>query len=326
MTVGVTGATGFVGSNVVRSLLARGYRVRALARDRAKSQRVLQGVPAAASLEVVYSDIFDRAGVRGAFSGCQAVVHTVGIRRELPPDVTFRRHHMLATEIALDAAAANSAGRFVQVSALGVRPDAPTDYYRTKWEAEEMVRGSGLDWTIFRPSIIHGPDGEFIQMIKNWVLGRAAPRMFIPYFAKLDIEKGFPPKPPKMSSALISPVSVTDVASAIVESLASPRAVGEVYPLTGPETLDWPTLLKSVRDAMPLGDKKKRVVPMPGHLGWAMAMKAKLLGLDALLPFGPSEPIMAIEDSTGSSVKARAHLGFNPVPFTSTMRAYANRI
>ena len=77
---------------------------------------------------------------------------------------------------------------------------------------------------------------------------------------------------------------------------------------------------------MPLGDKKKRVLPLPGYLGWAMAMKAKLLGLDALLPFGPSEPLMAIEDSTGSCVKARTHLGFNPVPFTSTMRAYANQI
>lgn len=324
--VGVTGATGFVGSNTVRTLLSRGYRVRALARDRAKAQQAFQGVAGGQSLEVVYTDIFDRAGMRSALAGCHALVHTIGIRREVAPDVTFRRHHVLATEIALDAAAANSVGRYAHVSALGVRPDAPGDYFKSKWEAEELVRGSGLEWTIFRPSLIHGPDGEFMQMIKNWVLGRSAPRFFMPYFAKVEIDKGFPPKPPKLSSALIAPVSVLDVAAAITESLASQKAVGEVYPLTGPETLDWPTLLKSVRDAMPLGDKKMKVRPIPGYMGWAMAMKAKILGLDALLPFGPSEPLMAIEDSTGSNVKARTHLGFNPAPFTSTMRAYADRI
>ena len=58
------------------------------------------------------------------------------------------------------------------MSALGTRPDAVSDYHKTKYKAEEYVRASGLDWTIFRPSMIHGPGGEFMQMEATWARGQ----------------------------------------------------------------------------------------------------------------------------------------------------------
>ena len=324
MTVAVTGATGFVGRHAVAALLERGHAVRALVRSPDKARSTL---PADDRLERVGGDVFEPDVLEGLLTGADAVVHTIGIRRESPPEVTFERLHTRATRAALDASRRAGVRRIVHISALGTRPKAPTAYWRTKYDAEMLVRRSGLEWTILRPSIIHGPDGEFVQMIKAWVLGRAAPRFFLPYFSRVEMpKKKFPPKPPKFVSAQLQPVHVDDVAAAVADALARDDAKGEVYPLVGPETVDWPTLLRAVSDAMSMGDRSKPVRGIPAPMALCVAHIAKVLGLAGALPFGPSEPVMATEDSTASIAKARTHLGFSPRPFRESVAAYADRI
>ena len=148
----------------------------------------------------------------------------------------------------------------------------------------------------------------------------------MPYFAKVEIEKGFPPKLPMPVSADVQPVYVEDVVQAVVRSLDRREAIGEIYALGGSEVLDWPSLMACVRDAMPMTDHKKRIIPVPGTLMSLQARVAQTMGLGALLPFGPSEPIMAIEDSVCSNTKAQAHLGFEPHDFVETMQGYAAEI
>lgn len=320
-TVAVTGATGFVGRHTVAALAERGHRVRALVRDPRKLREVFAGLPA--GVEVVQGDIFDRAAVSDLCRGAMALVHTIGIRKEVYPASTFERMHVLATRAALDAAGGAGVRRFVHVSALGVRPEGPTEYQRSKFTAEQMVRTSGLEWTILRPSLIHGADGELMKMIKGWVLGRVTPHLFIPYFVRVE---GKPPAPPKFVAAEIQPVHVDDVAGAIAACIDTDRSTGEVYALTGPETLRWPEFLTLVRDSIGGEGSKKRVIGLPGRMGWLQAKTAKVLGLANALPFGPSEPIMAMEDSVASHAKATAHLGFNPRPLRATVRAYAGQI
>jgi nucleoside-diphosphate-sugar epimerase len=126
-----------------------------------------------------------------------------------------------------------------------------------------------------------------------------------------------------MVSARVQPIAVDDLAQAVVSALASPRAIGEVYHLGGPETLTWPELLVAVRDALPMTDARKKPRPMPGHAGHALAMLAGALGIGRLLPFGPSEPIMAMEDSVCAMDKARADLGIEPRSFRAALAAYA---
>jgi len=321
MTVAVTGATGFVGRHTVTALAQRGHTVRALVRDFRKLREVLPNLPR--NIEAVQGDAFDKDAMIDLCRGAHAVVHTIGIRKEVYPASTFERMHPTATRLTLDAAAKSGARRFVLVSALGVRPEAPTLYHQSKYASEQLVRTSGLDWTIFRPGLIHGPDGEFVQMVKSWVHGRTAPHFFIPYFVRME---GKPPAPPKLVAAEIAPVWVGDVAAAIAAALDTPRAVGEVYPLTGPEIMRWPELLKHIRDSLPITDKNKRIIPIPGRLAWAQAHAAKALGFANALPFGPSEPIMAMEDSVANTSKAADHLGFNPSPFRSRVREYASRV
>lgn len=320
-TIAVSGATGFVGRHAVRALLDAGMHVRALVRDREKARVILptQGVT------WVQGDILDAGATAELVAGASGVVHCIGIRREVPPQVTFAHMHVHATRGLLEAAGRAGAARFIHISALGTRPDAVSAYHRSKFESERLVRSSGLSWTILRPSLIHGPDGEFMKMAKDWVLGRAAPWFILPYFVRIAPPSGFPPVP-KLESASIQPVHVQDVAWAIVASLRNPASIGEVYPLGGSETLDWPTLLAAVRDALPITERWKKPAPLPGLVGFAMAKAAEFLGVGAALPFGPSEPLMAIEDNTCATDKASAHLGFRPRGFLGSMRAYAAQI
>ncbi|GAB4520740.1 MAG: NAD(P)H-binding protein [Phycisphaerales bacterium] len=320
-TVSVTGATGFVGRHTVRALLDAGHTVRALVRSHEKA-RIL---PNDERLTRVEGDLFDAGSLDRLCEGTHAMVHCVGIRREYPTrGITFERLHVRGVERVVDAAERAGLERYVHVSALGTAPDQTDGYTRSKWAGEQIVRSSGLDWTILRPSIIHGPDGEFMQMVKAWVLGRSSPRFFLPYFVRPEGLEGFPPRP-KFVSAQVQPVAVEDVASAAVRAIASDDAVGEIYPLVGPETVDWPTLLRTVRDAMPVTSKKP-CVPLPAPLGVAMAHGARFLGLADLLPFGPSEPAMAARDNTANAAKAHAHLGLEPVSFTDSVKAYAGAI
>ena len=317
--IAVTGATGFVGRHAIAELVRRGFTVRALVRDREKAQATLpeEGV------HRVIGGVFDPGAVEELVEGADGVVHSIGIRREAGPGVTFERMHVEATRRVLGAARAAGVDRWVQVSALGVRPDAPTAYQKTKYEAERLVRACGMDWVILRPSIIHGADGEFVQMIKGWATGRSAPHLFIPYFTRVEVTPGFPPKPPKFVSAMVAPVGVDDVASAIATALETDEAVGEVVPLVGPDEMDWPTMMATIRDALPIADHSKRIVGIPGPLALGAALKAKFFGMAGLLPFGTSEPVMATEDSTASVERARALLGVDPGPFAPAVRAYA---
>lgn len=322
--VAVTGATGFVGRNVVRVLLDRGYSVRALVRDPAKARKVLPHSEDGA-IDWIVGGAFDQGAMRELAQSADAFIHTIGIRREFQPDVTFDRLHPGATRSALEAAAGGGVSRFVHISALGTRPDAVSAYHKSKFASETLVRRSKLNWTILRPSLIHGPDGEFMRMVKDWVLSRAAPWFFLPYFVRVEMSKGFPPKP-RLVSALIQPVGVDEVAGAAVSSLENAQSIGEIYALGGAETLDWPTMLRTVRDALPITESRKRVVPLPGRIAWLKALGAEAVGMGGLLPFGPSEPLMAMEDSICALDKAREHLGFQPREFTGAVREYASQI
>lgn len=325
--VAVAGATGFVGRAIVAEALSRGYTVRALVRDDAKAAAVLP-----AGVQTVVGDVFNADALDTLCartddgSPIDGLINAIGIRRETSPGVTYQRMHVRAAALLIDAAKRAGTERFVQVSALGTRPNAPTAYHRTKYEAESLLRDSGLVWTILRPSIVHGPDGEFMKMVKDWVLGRAQPYFFLPFFTRVEFDPDHRFAPPSLVVPKVQPVAVEDVAFAAVESLANEHAAGEVYELVGPIAYDWPTLLTTIRDALPMTDSDKRPRGIPAPLAVIAAVKAKIFGIAGLLPFGPSEPIMGSEDSLASSVKAAEHLGLSPRDFEQTLSAYADRI
>ena len=122
------------------------------------------GATRAAALNTLTGDVTSAAECAAGAKGCEAVINLVGIIREFPArGITFSRLHVEATRNMLAAAKENGIRRYLQMSALGSRPGAVSGYHQSKYAAEELVVASGLDYTIFRPSLIFGPERCFCE-------------------------------------------------------------------------------------------------------------------------------------------------------------------
>jgi len=350
-TVAVTDASGFVGRSVVGEMIARGWRVRGLARDlhdvKELDRRVREiasevgaarALPGGGQVDWFAGDVCDAGALDQLCRGADSVVHLVGIIREARGDEggagaggggrpqTFERMHIRATEAAIEAGKRASVKRYVHMSALGVGAEGRAAYQKTKWAAEQAVRRSGLDWTIFRPALIHGQDSEFVAMLAELASGEKPPFFFIPYFVRAEEDRRVPMRFGDWTPAKVQPVAVEDVAYAFAESLVRDESIGEVYNLAGSEVLDWRTLSETIRDVVPGTNKKMGTWFVPGEHAAAAARVAKSLGLGGLLPFDEGQALMAIEDSVADCSKAEADLGFTPRDFTGTLARYAGSI
>lgn len=301
----LTGGSGFVGSAVLSELLARGYSVNALTHH--------GKLPASSpELREIHGDLFDPATLNSAIAGCDAVIHLIGIIMEKPSKgITFERMHFEATQQMVDAAKRNDVRRYIQMSALGTRPDGISDYHRTKWKAEQYVRESGLNWTIFRPSLIHGPGG-FMQMEAKWARKSAPPFVAMPYFGKGPLGLS--------GSGLLQPVHVQDVARAFVQAIDTPASIHKTYDLAGPERFTWPELHEA--SAQEIVGKHRLTAPLP-------AWFAKLLasaGLGPLLDFSRDQVIMSREDNVGDPQPFEADFGWKFRPFRASLREYVAQL
>ncbi|MFT3683777.1 MAG: SDR family NAD(P)-dependent oxidoreductase [Phycisphaerales bacterium] len=327
-TVAVTGGTGFVGKRIVAELVRRGYSVRVLARN---AQEAQDAFGPSKSIKVIQGDVLDRQSPAKLVEGAQAVVHLIGIIREKREPgrapQTFQSMHVEATRAVLTAAAEAGVTRYVHMSALGTAPDSKAEYARTKWEGEQLVRRSGLDWTIFRPSLIHGPGAEFVEMVRKLAAGDTPPFVAIPYFAKFTDhpEDVWAPRL-TLDPANVAPVLVDDVATLFCEALSRPQTGGEIYNVVGSETLTWKQLMGEFRDALPGTDRNMPVVPIPSEHGAMIAKTATALGLGGLLPFDAGQAIMGGSDSTADLDKVRAHFGLEPAPFRASLARYAGAV
>ncbi|HYO08904.1 MAG TPA: NAD(P)H-binding protein [Tepidisphaeraceae bacterium] len=302
----VTGGSGFVGSAVIDELLTRGRAVTALANRGTLDDR-------GGRVRVVPGGLFDDRALDDAIAACDAVVHLVGIIMERPGrGVTFERIHFDGTRRVVDAARRHGVRRYVQMSALGVRPGAVSTYHKTKYRAEQYVCGSGLDWTIFRPSLIHGPKGEFMRMEAAWARRKAPPFFAMPYFGAGALGRG--------GAGRLQPVHVGDVARAFADALEKPRTIGEVYLLGGADRLTWPELHRACASA--IVGRPRPVMALPAWYAKGLARVVPRL----LLPFNRDQVIMSQEDNTCDLTKFRGDFGWDPQPFEPSLRAYVKQL
>lgn len=228
MKVFVTGGTGFVGSELVKQLTAADHQVVALVR-RGSEQELQTG----ANVKEHIGDVTDPKSLTDGIKGCEAIIHLVGIIRAFPDQgITFERLHIEATQNVLKAAAAAGVKRFLHMSANGARADSETDYQRTKWLAEKAVRNSSCDWTVFRPSLIFGPGGEFLETLAGLV--RQLP--IVPVVGDGNYR--------------MQPVAVDQVAESYVKALEMPETINKAYCLSGGESYPYDTVLDLVGKAL----------------------------------------------------------------------------
>lgn len=283
----VTGATGFVGRAVVHALRAEGLMVRCLVRR--GSERDLRGLEA---IERVEGDALLRRSIDDAMSGCDAVVHLVGIMREhAGRGVTFERLHVDATVNVLAAATAAGVRRFVHMSALGACNTARARYHQTKWVAEEAVRSSALPWTIFRPSIIYGPGDGFVSM-----LARMMQRYpFVPIIGD--------------GRQRVQPIPVEQVAEGFGRALLTPEAVKQTYEVGGPEAVTITELVDRIGEALGRAQVAKIRVPL------AMARPvARLLHPLHSFPLTSDQILMLQQDNVCDPRPFFTAFGLTPIP------------
>lgn len=289
----ITGATGFVGGHLAARLVADGYRIRCLVR---RPDHPRAGYLEELGAELAAGDVLKPASLKAAAQGCGAAIHLVGIIME-PPGVSFRQVHVEGTRNILAAAAAAGIRRYIHMSALGAGPNATTTYFQTKWEGEEAVRASGLDYTIHRPSIIYGPGGEFINMLLRQV--RLLP--LVPVIGDGNYR--------------LQPVSVHDVAACFSLSLANDHSIGETFELGGPEALTYNEMLQVF--CRVLGKRRGLV-----HLPLALVRPVVQL-LEKVMrrpPVTTDQLKMLLAGNVCDITRMREQFGIEPVAFEESIR------
>jgi NADH dehydrogenase len=299
----VTGASGFVGAAVVEELVRRGFGVNALV-----NRRDLSGI--AGDIRSVKGDLFDPVTLDSGMTGCDAVLHLVGIIMEQSQKgITFARIHAEGTKAAVESTRRAGIRRFIQMSALGTRENAVSTYHKTKWQGELAVRNSELDWTIIRPSMIHGPRGEFMQVEAKWARKQAPPYLFMPYFGKGFFGLG--------GAGGIQPVYVNEVARAFVDAIENPTTVKQTYELGGSDQLTWPRMHNIV--ARKLVGKNRLTMAIPA---WYAKLLTKIAPA-AWLPFNWDQVVMSQEENTCDLIPFERDFGWKPLGFEAAFGAYA---
>lgn len=271
MQVFISGGTGFVGNEVVRQLLAAGHTVHCLVRPGSEDKFSNKK-----AVIIHFGDVADLASLKKAMADCEAVIHLVGIIREFPGQgITFQKLHVKATKNMLNATTGLGIKRYLHMSSNGTRANAVAAYHQTKWQAEEAVRATKLDWTIFRPSLIYGSGCEFVTMISELI--RKLP--VVPVIGDGQYR--------------IQPVAVGQVAESFVKALGKADTVGETYHLGGSKDYSYDQIIDIFGQA--LGKKKVRKLHQPLLL---MKPAIKLLQSIPQFPISDDQLTMLMEGNS----------------------------
>ena len=291
MKIFISGGTGFVGGHICRELLARGHQLRLLVH--AARPANLPG------MEFVNGDVTSKESCLRGGEGCDCVINLVGIIREFPERrSTFSRLHVEATRNMLAAAKENGISRYLQMSALGSRANAVSGYHRSKYAAEELVCNAGLAYTIFRPSLIFGPQDAFVNMLAGFI-------------------RNFPLVPViGDGSYRLQPISADDVASCFALALEKPETSRQCYTLCGADRLTYLEIVDTVARVLGKGFVLKVKNPL-----LLMKIVTPLLERFSFYPVTSDQITMLLEESICDG-SWQGTFGFEPVGFADGLRRY----
>ena len=248
MKVYVTGGTGFVGSHLAHKLAWAGHEVTL---GGLSTEGVID-LPD--DVEVEEIDVTNPESLD--FTGHDAVIHLVGLSPLFEPKVPYHKIHVEGTENVMEACEEAEIERYIHMSALGAAPEGDTEYLRTKGEAQTLVENSDLDWTVFRPSVIFGEGGQFIDFTDSLIT---------------PIISGLPSANPKFQ-----PLYVEDIGDLFVEAVEDEKHIHQVYDLGGPKVHSMKDIAKMIEKSKGRGLK---VLPVPMPLVKVGMLLSENLGL-----------------------------------------------
>jgi uncharacterized protein YbjT (DUF2867 family) len=212
----VTGGTGFIGQALIRQLLASGLQVRTLIRPSQTSPRLPRGV----SVDVVVSSLSDEKGVRAAMRDVDVVYHLVSGQAHAGVNLTDSDVH--TTDVITRAAHEAGLDRLIYVSHIGADRSSAYPVMKAKGQAESIIRSSGLNYTIFRSSIVFGPGDHFTENLKVLIQN-------YPFFFFL----------PDQGHTLLQPLWVEDLVTCMVWALEDSKTRNKIMDIGGGETLSF---------------------------------------------------------------------------------------
>jgi len=246
MRIAITGGTGFVGRNLARRLAGVGHEVVLVSRGLDQRDASIRTEAGMSLCSIGTGDIGE---LTRAFEGCGAVAHLAGINRELG-EQTYANVHVKGTANVISAAKAAGVPKLILLSFLRARPDCGSPYHESKWAAEELVRASGLDYTIFKAGVIYGAGDHMLDHISHAL-----------YTFPVFLLVGFRPRP-------MRPLAVEDLTSAMSASLLEGRLSRQTVPITGPEQMDLRELAARIGRVC---GKRRLILPAPVWVHYAMA-------------------------------------------------------
>jgi uncharacterized protein YbjT (DUF2867 family) len=303
MKVLVTGGTGFVGREILQQLHDAGHQIRLLVRQ-GNSPAALE-MATRYQAEIREANILDAASLPQVVSGTDAVIHLLGIISECHTQ-TFENIHTRATQNIVGATVAAGVRRFIHMSALGTRPNAVSRYHQTKWAAEQAVNQSALDWTIFRPSLIYGPQDHFVNLFAN--LAKYSPVLPV-------IGRG---------RAVLQPVMVEDVAKCFVGALDKPQSIRHIFDVGGPERLTLPQILRLI---LATTGRKRLILHVPIQLARLLARLLEFIYPEVLgkaPPLNRDQLLMLQEDNVGEEWLATGLFKLRSLSFAEGIERYLN--
>ncbi len=293
MKLFVAGGTGFVGRDFVRRAVAAEHQVRCLFRDAVRVETMF-----GSGIELVRGDILDLDSLRKGIQGVEAAVNFVGITYE-QEETSFKDIYVKGVENLITVLKEFGVRRYLHMSVLGAEERSTSRYFKAKWEADELVRRSGLDYTIFKPSVIFGPEDNLINRYVKMV--RWLP--IVPVIGR--------------GKTKVQPVFVGDVSRAFLEALKRPVSIGKEYLLGGPEVM---TSTQIINTVMFLYRKKRLKVRIPRALLFILGFF-----MEKLLPnpFITREELRVLRhDSVCDISDFRRELGIEPVSLKKNLRNY----
>ena len=313
----VFGGSGFVGRHIVRRLATQGWRVRVAVRDpdRAAFVKTMGDV---GQIVPIRADITARASVAAAVDGAQGVINAVGILTVQGRNRFQSIHVEGARLVATEAAAAGVRG-LVHISAIGADAASASAYARSKAEAEAAVRAAFPAAVILRPSVVFGPEDDF--------LNRFAAMSSVSPMLPVIVTEGFSLLPKGAGCPLfgtggtrLQPVYVGDVAEAALRALSRSQYAGKTFELGGPEVLSLKQLIELV---LRTTGRKRLLVPIPLAVAKVQAQLMQVLPNPPLTP--DQVKLLAKDNIVDPAALGLAALGIHPTALQSVVPSYLGR-
>lgn len=301
MKILLTGATGFIGSYILKELVRKGHEVKCLMRDISRNLAI-----DSVQISKVAGDVLDPTSLKEAVGDCQGVIHLVGIIDEFPKKgITFDSIHRGGTANIVEASISAGVSRFVQMSANGADPNGVSNYLTSKWDAEQVVQKSGFrHFVIIRPSLVFGnPEPgqpEFCSRLASTLISKFP---ILPVFGD--------------GKYRMQPIHVHEVAAAFVQALEDDKHNGLTYVAVGKKSYSYLEILDIIAAGMGLSPKKKVHQPI-----WLVRPMIKRLSGTGALPISIDQFEMLLEGNTGSADEFYSSFDVEAIPFDSDSLSY----